>query len=289
MYEITDLRAENRSFFEDYIGADMTENIGRPFYRGVILSGEGNEPVAGMIWEIIGMGVPGKKRESEIRWVRVDKEDAFADMMDSYKDWIDEDEVSTSSIVVPAKDSKELRKLFQDAGFQMSLSESDRITVSLSELSEVELMKKLKEKPLPKSVKPLSEVRLKYLREAVNTCIRSDKMGICRDLANIPVRWFEPEVSCASHNGDEINGMFLFHRKPSGLLEAQILVCFDKNPQAVLPLLMRKFLDAMEENYDEDTLVAFDRHNMQTLLLAEKLFPNRIGLPVYAGSREEKG
>ena len=65
------------------------------------------------------------------------------------------------------------------------------------------------------------------------------------------------------------------------------MICLDSDFKIILPRMMHRFVKAMEEKYGPDQKVAFDRHNEQTMLLAERLIPRGFGTPVYSGSREE--
>ena len=147
MYTITDLTRDNTEFFADFIGGDMAENIGRINYRGFVLTEGDYRPVAGMIWRIKKSGA-SSDAESIVEWIRADKEDAFNEMLASYKDWINEDEVVRSGVVIPAKEGKEIKNLLKASGFSVRLTESDLIVARLSVLSEVELVRKLKDKPI---------------------------------------------------------------------------------------------------------------------------------------------
>ena len=287
MYRITDLTRDNTEFFADFIGEDMAENIGRINYRGFVLTNGDSEPVAGMIWRITNPGA-ASDIESVVEWIRVDREDAFNEMLASYKDWIAEDEAVGSKVIIPAKEGREIKNLLKASGFSVKLTESDLIVAKLSTLAEVDLVKKLRDQPIPKSIKPLDQIPVRAFRSAILRCDRSGKTGICEDLADLSIRWFEEEVSCVSEKDGEINGMFLFHRKPEGLISAQILVCFDNSTGVTIPLLMRKFIENMQEKYGPDTKVGFDRHNIRAMRLSEKLLPSGFGTPIYSGSRNEK-
>ncbi len=287
MYTITDLTRDNTEFFADYIGGAMAENIGRINYRGFVLTEGDYRPVAGMIWRIKKSGA-SSDAESIVEWIRADKEDAFNEMLASYKDWIGEDEVVRSGVVIPAKEGKEIKNLLKTSGFSVKLTESDLIVARLSVLSEVNLIKKFRDQPIPDSIKSLDQIPVRAFRSAILKCDRLGKTGICDDLADLSLRWFEEDVSCVSEKDGEINGMFLFHKKPAGLITAQILICFDNSTGVTIPLLMRKFIENMYKKYDPDTKVGFDRHNILAMRLSEKLLPSGFGTPIYSGTRDEK-
>ena len=286
MYKVIELTDENISTYKDYVGADMAENIERTYYRGFVTCDGPGEPVAGMIWEFKNLDSQ-EDSESVIEWIRAEDEAAFEEMMEAYRVQIIDNEITRSRVVIPAKDGKGLKGLLKKAGFDMKFTESDLIVVRLSDLSETELMKKLEGRKIPETIKPLKSITPRAFRAGITKCVVKNRKGLCEDLDDLFINWFESDVSCASLTETGINGFFLFHKKPSGLITVQLMICLDANFKTVLPLMMRQFVTAMEEKYGPDQKVAFDRHNDQVMLLAEKLIPRGFGTPVYSGSREE--
>ena len=132
-------------------------------------------------------------------------------------------------------------------------------------------------------------VNIRTFRRGITRSICEGRYGLCEDLESLGVRWFEDEVSSISIEDEAINGMFLFHLRPSGIVAVQLLVCLDNSYKKTLPNLMCQFILAMEGKYGPDTMIELDRHNEQSLLLSEKLLPRGFGIPVYEGSREEVG
>lgn len=286
MYNIIDITEDNLDEFIGYVGRDMAENIGRTYYAGIVACDDNNEPRGAMIWEYRNLEAEDDN-ESVIEWIRVEEDEVFGTLMDAYKERVLAEDVVLSKVSIQAKEGKELRKLLKGAGFDMMLNESNKIFVKASELSEVELMQKMRGKKIPSYIKPLSEISMRTFRTAISKCVFMGRHGLCEDLADLPIRWFDEEVSFVSETSKGINGLFLFHKIPTGLIRAQLLVCLDKSVQTTLPLLMLQFVKAMERIYEPDTLVEFDRHNEQVMLLTETLIPRGFGRPVYTGSRRE--
>ena len=133
----------------------------------------------------------------------------------------------------------------------------------------------------------MNQLSLRTFRKGISKCIDKGRFGLCEDLSELGIAWFEDTVSCVSTVEGIINGFFLFHKRPSGVLAVQLLICLDKSFKTTLPLMMKQFVVAMEENYPPDTLIELDRHNEQSMLLTERLLPRGFGIPIYAGSREE--
>ncbi len=67
------LDSENISAYDGYIPEDIAENIGRTYYRGIVIE-QGAEPVAGMIWDI--RNAESEDAEDHICWLHTRDEEA---------------------------------------------------------------------------------------------------------------------------------------------------------------------------------------------------------------------
>ena len=286
MHNIYELTEDNISAYRDYVGADVAENLGRTYYHGLIVCDDSAGPVAGIVWEFRKLDSE-EDSESVIEWIRVEDETAFEEMMEAYNMQMADKEIRRSKVVIPTKDGKILNSLLKKVGFDMKLSESDLTVVRLSELSGSPFIKKLEGRKIPDSIKALKSINPRTFRAGIAKCVVRGRKGLCEDLGDLYINWFEDDVSCASLDEKGINGFFLFHKKPSGLITVQLMICLDSDFKIILPRMMHRFVKAMEEKYGPDQKVAFDRHNEQTMLLAERLIPRGFGTPVYSGSREE--
>ena len=286
MFVITDLSDENIRLYSEYIDEDVAENIERTNYSGIVAADDFGKVYGAMMWQYKNLETD-EDSESRIEWIRAENEEAFSQMMNAYKARMMDNEVVLSNVVIPVKDGRELKDWLKEAGFDMKLTESNLIVVKLSELSNSALMKKMKGKKIPNSVVSIKDLTPRAFRTGVTKCLAKGRKGLCDDLGDLYIQWFETDVSCASTDGKEVNGFFLFHKMPSGLIAVQLMICLDSNFKTVLPLMMCRFVRAMEKKYGPDQKVAFDRHNEQVLMLAEKLLPRGFGIPVYAGSRRE--
>ncbi len=285
MYQFIDVDKNNKREYSLFFDADIAENIGRSFIRSMVVSDdETGEVLAGMVWSI----VQKEKKEkpiSTIIWIKHSGSDVFFRMIRAYLEKIKSEGIRTTKATLPLKDGKEQKALFREAGFNMKLFESDVIIVRLSELSDMPFIKKLRNTPIPKGIMTLSQISARYFEKGVNKCIKAGKTGLCHDLKDLSMAWFEDDVSCVSTGENGINGFFLFHKRPSGIIAVQLLTCLDNSYKTTIPLMMYRFVTAMEEKYGPDTRIELDRHNEQAMILSERLLPRDIGRPVYLGSR----
>ena len=287
MYQIIELNDDNISSYETYLGYDVSENLDRTYYRGLVAQNEDDVTVAAIVYVLKNLDSGSKDTLSNIVWARCDDTEAFGALMEKYTDCVKALGVKTSKVTLPAKNGKELRALFRNAGFEMGIDESDIVTVRVSELSAMPFMQKLKKVKLPDSIMVLNEITMRPFKRALAKCVSRGIYGLCDDLEELPVAYFEDDVSCISVSKGEINGLFLFHKRPSGVMAIQLLICLDSSFKTTIPHMMRRFVTAMEEKYGPDALVELDRHNEQSLLLSEKLLPRGLGMPIYSGDRSE--
>lgn len=278
---IIELDQGNIDNFREYFGNDILDNIGRAYYCGLIAVEE-FEIKAGMVWRYTNQD---NDLISIIEWFETADKASADEILSAYTEKVKDVAVKKSKIVVRATKTKEEKDILKDAGFTVKLTESDKVIVTLSELSAMPLMK---DRKIPRGVTNIGEVTVRQFKECVNKCQLLDKRGVCDDISFLSVSFFEQDVStCFVDANEDVTGLLLFHLLPSGMLSIQLMICLDKNIGAVLPGMMKKFVELMEENYPPDTKILLNRHNEASLLLSEKLLPRGFGIPVYAGSRDE--
>ena len=282
--EVIVLTEENVSRYEDYITADVAENIGRTYYRGLVVTDD-DTPVAGMIWELKNV-LRETDVESHIVWMTIENETAADQMFAKYDENIKEASVVKSYFSLPAKTGKEEKKVLKDKGFTVALMEGDQITARLSEIAEIEFVKKIKKVD---TVNPLRFITQRGFNSVLRRMMSIGHYGICEDLPYLPRSYFENDISCFSEVDGVINGLLLCHKYPSGKIEVSMIAAVGKDYVRILPLMIALAVQNAVEIYPPETEVIIDRHNYASLALGEKLFPRGFGVPVYIGERTENG
>lgn len=275
------LDSENISAYDGYIPEDIAENIGRTYYRGIVIE-QGAEPVAGMIWDI--RNAESEDAEDHICWLHTRDEEAGSRLFDAYKDSILSDGISRTSFSLPAKTSKVEKSVLKNAGFSVSLMEGDQIVARLSEISKIPVFGKIKEN---EGIIPLRSITQRGFNVAVRKFAKQGYSGRCADLEYLSRSFFENDISCYSEQDEAINGLFLCHMSPSGRIVIEMMAATGANYQMLILQMIAKALKSAIEIYPSETEVVIDRHNYSSLALGEKLFPRGFGMPVYIGSREE--
>ncbi len=279
---IVELSTDNIVSFLQFVPEDIADHIGRIFHHGMIAV-EGDTPLAGMAWELKNM-LEDAPKESRILWLKAEDETAAAELFERYTEDIALDDVERSCYTIPAAPDSREKEFLEAQGFTSELTEGDEISATLDQISEIPLMKKTKPDP---SIKTLMSVNQAAFSATARRMAGKGHRGICEDLIYLPRMYFENDVSCFYEEDGQIRALLLFHRLPSGNLRVVLMAAIGKDANQLLVKLMKNALMEVEELYPPDTKIFIDRHNLATLALGEKLFPNEIGMPIYIGSRKE--
>ncbi len=278
------LTYENVGDYGAWIVPDMAENLDREYYRGLILEDDEDTPVAGMLYEIL-YNEEERPTEAAIRWLKIMDGSVAPALFEAYGKAAKDNGVSRTSFVIPVKDSAVEKAALKEAGFRVKLTEGNDIIVTLDELKALPIMKST---AVPDSIRPLNRINARAFRRAVSKCSMLGKKGVCEDLSYLPLSWFDPDVSCYSEEDGEVNGLMLFHKRPSGVVAIQLMIGLTSDPQMILLGMMRQFVISLEACYGPMVKVILDRHNQSSFKLSEKLLPRGFGIPVYAGDRDEE-
>lgn len=282
--EVVRLTEDNISDFSQFIPQDIAENISRFYYRGIVAT-DGTAPRAGMIWMLKNT----KKQdeiESHILWLESSDEESADVIFEEYDKMADYEEVVRTSFSLPAGNARYKKVLLKKKGFSVKLMEGDTIVARLSEIGEIDFLKKLK---ISDDIMPLRSITYRGFARAVARMAQSGFYGLCEDLELITRLHFENDVSCYYQQENMVNGMFLCHRTASGKLLVEMMAAIGQDYVKILPQLIGGAYRKASEIYPPETEVLINRHNYASLALGEKLFPRTFGIPVYIGSREEQG
>ena len=283
--KLIDLNEDNEKSFAELLEDDLTENIERQNYYGLVVADDENEPLAGMIWELVRNGEDNT--EAHIRHIVVKTPEAGAMLFSGYEKRIAKSRVQRSVASVYIKKQSPAYEALNTAGFHMKLTEGDHITLSLGELTEMPL---LKNRTVSEDVKPLYEIDPDTFHAFAANLVKIGRAGLCGDIESLPMEWFENDISCYYESKGKIKGMLLFHPQPSGKLALKLLYAASKEKKEmglILTMMIRHMVITAEIMYSKKTLIVAERYNEFALAFSEKLFPRSIGRPVYVGERKE--
>ena len=279
---IVNLDEDNIEMYVDYLSQDIAENIGRTFYKGIVVETDGN-PIAGMVWDVRNM-MREADNESHISFLKIDEEAAGELLFEEYQTQVREDDVVKTTFSLPARSTTREQQALKNAGFSVNFMEGDLIKARLSEIKELAFIKKVKVSDDIHSLKTMTQ---RGFNTAIRSFVAKGLFGICEDLPYLPRTYFENDVSCYSEADGQVNGIFLFHKNASDGLMIVVLAAIGSDFGKILPQMMKFSVLNASEIYSDETEIWIDRHNYASLALSEKLFPRGFGIPVYIGSRQE--
>ncbi|SFC79916.1 hypothetical protein SAMN02910398_03168 [Butyrivibrio sp. YAB3001] len=283
------LDEDNIEEYAAYLGEDEAENIGRAFFRGLVLLDDLDEPLGGMIWELKNLE-EGQNVESHIHWFDAGNEEEADALFMRYSEMIADDGVEKSEVCIQAtRENSKMKKILKQQGFDVHLMEGDDVAVGLSEILNMPIFKKSHS---PSGcIYSLENMELRSYRRIIAKLDTLGQKGTCEDLSYLPLSYFEKNISCYYEDENGIQGLLLFHRSPSGSLYLKVMRAVAETQKEATMILMQMLFYAVEymrENCSDSTQIIVDRHNDAAFLLAEKLYPRGFGKPVYCGSRMEK-
>lgn len=283
--EVVDLTEENAEDYASYLGEDVAENIGRAFYRGIVVHNNLSWiPAAGMVWEIKNADDPWKNTESRIEWMRIHSMEVAAPLFEAYGEMVRKEDVKRSFLSIPAEGDRIESEACRAAGFDIRRQEGDDLVVTMRELLNMPVFQN---RAALEHVARLARLPLRRYRSIVSRCVRMERRGLCEDLEYLPISWFDMDVSCYSEKDGRINGLLLFHLMPSGRLAAKLLYTEGDDAAKTIGRLVSCAVQNATPILRPDTQIVISRRSRQARHLAKRLFPEGIGLPVYTGSREE--
>lgn len=271
---------DNLETYRALIPEDVAENIGREYYRGVAL-GEG-DPEAALIWEIKNADEEDKETTSEVVWAYRRSADEGGDLFAAYSKEAGYEEVVRTWFELPGED-RELQDFFEDAGFSTKLREGRDVIVSVGDLSELSIARG----KVPSYVMGLGELMVRQYRRGIMDCLIHRGKGIHEDLAQLPMGFFDQEISSCVMMDDKVDGFLLVHVLPSGAILISFLCSLGPDSRINMAMMMRRSIQMAAKQYPANTRVILRRHDEASEKLAAKLFPKKKGETVLGGERME--
>ena len=277
------LSIENLYLYEDYINPDVAENIGREFFRGLVVC-KGDVPCAAIVWEFLHLYDEHHPTVSRISWMKISDREAGEMLMDLYTEVMDENDVERSIFEFEAETVRDETEILKQNGFKVLEGEGSRIELKLEDFKNLSFLKKGK---IPSYIKSIGELQKRTFRRGVADCVYYTKRDLSPDIIRLPLEWYEPELSCCNESDDECNGFLLVHKCVSGKMRIELLADWGPEPQIDMLYMIRYSLKQAFKLYPPDTKVIIIRSDKALIKLVSYLFPNKHGLKCVGGKRSE--
>ncbi len=274
---------DNINEYADYVDEDMSENIGRMFYRGLAAHApEDDSLLSLLIWEL--KSPEGNERStSELKWIYSADPSYISNILDGYHSEVLNDGVK-KTIFESSSIKKEEENALSESGFTIEQVEGSNIDVTLGECSKLPLFKK----HAPLYVQSLNLLDdQEFLQGIMNILFKDDDPAL-EDIAFLSRTWYEPEISCYTKTDGKVTGLFLVHACPSGILTPVLLFALGADAKINIVEMLRFSVKAAEDKYPEDTVIRVHRRNLPVKKISAKLFPDKKGTPSVSGVRNEE-
>ncbi len=123
-----------------------------------------------------------------------------------------------------------------------------------------------------KEVTSIGNITLQMLEDGIKLCGKKT-VNSCygEPIRDIPLTWFDPELSSCIICRGAVTGLFLVH-KGDGRLWPEYLCSCGSDPFAESVLMMRNAAEALQKSYSEDTQIIVRCRNRKTVAMVEYLF-----------------
>ncbi len=284
MGQISEINEDNIEDIRDYIGYDVAENIGREYFSGLISYDAFDEPAAAIVWSLKNAD-SFDESETEIYYFSSESTGDGGELLQEYSERIREDNIVRSSFELEDTDP-EAESVLNEGGFDTKRKEGRNLYVTVEDLSSMPFTAKKKTPPYIRALESLTAVQF---RQGVTNCMFCGRTGINEDLAMLPMDWYDMRVSSCMMTDGKVNGFFLIHRKPSGVLMPVLLYASGMDARKDMLNMLRYSMNAVINDYPPDTRIMVCRHDDKTRDLASYFFPGRKGEEVLQGERDEQG
>lgn len=280
--EILEIKEDIQNSCEELMQPDTAENLGRKYSRSLAVMNEEGQAEGILVWMLKNKDIE-EGPEAELIDLNGRNEEVMELLLDEYGERTGDDGVKRS-FFERAEMTSEEKQAFQSAEFDLEEKESRDIILEVSELQSI----KIKKKKIPDTIKNIGQLQDLQFWQGVTNCVLHDKTGLMDDLAVMAKNWYDPEVSCYVMTDGRINGYFLIHRTPSGILMPVLFTAIGPDSRPDLLNMLSYSIKAAVENYPADTKIAIRRHAEYVNALVSYLLPGRKGETVWTGSRMEE-
>ena len=275
----------NKEYWKDSLHPDISEHIGRKFYKGLMaLDSEEAKVIGFLVWENKNIQKKEESNQAELIDFYAKDEETAKRLLEEYGKEAKQEAVKTTYFEARSEWDEVVLAELRKSGFTLTEKDSKTVSISIGELSRLPIMQK---NLLTPKIVSLSELSMLQLRNALLNCVGSNMIGDLEDLAYLPISWYEIEVSACVLADGTVNGFLLIHKTPSGKLEVKVLYGAKSASQIELLQMIQYSITKGKECYDENTPVIIKCCNDTAKELVKKLFQRDQNRKAIWGSRME--
>lgn len=280
--EILEINRDIQNSCEELMQPDTAENLFRKRSRSLAALNEEGQAEGILVWMLKDRD-KDEGAEAELIDFNGSNEEVLSQLLDEYGERTGDDGVKRSFFERPGMAPEE-RQSFQSAEFDLEEREGRDIILQVSDLKSMKIGKK----KLPDTIKNIGVLQDLQFWQGITNCVLHEKKGLMDDLAVMTKAWYDPEVSSYVMTDGRINGYFLIHRTPSGILMPVLFTAIGPDSRLDLLNMLCYSVNAAVKNYPADTKIVIRRHAEYVNSLVSYLLPGLKGETVWAGSRSEE-
>ncbi len=279
---IEKITADNTEVIEDIIDEDVYENLDRIIFHSVAsIDEEESKAEAAVVFESFDENNETTHKDITIYQHGQKKVNAGKEVVDYMVKYADEFGADKTRFEF-CDAGEEIIKLYKDAGFTISEKEGRDLYLTLNDVAKVKTLYK-KHPSYVFSIKKLEGIQL---WQGITNCMFFGRTGLLKDLEDVPDGWFDEELSSCVMTNNMVDGLFLIHKMPSGVIMPVLIFASEPDSSKNVLYLLRCSIRAALTKYPPDTKILLRRHDNKVRALTDKLFPGKVGDRVIAGEKE---
>ena len=282
MPEILEITEEIQDSCEKLMLPDTSENLTRSRSRSLAAMNDEGSAEGILVW-MLKDKADGVGSEAELIDFKGLDKGVMEKLLNEYGSRTWNDLVEHSFFERPGM-APEDRNAFLEAKFDLEEKEGRDIFLDVSDLRSM----KIKKKKVPDTIKNIGELKELQFMQGVTNCVLHGKTGLMDDLSDMPRDWYDPQISSFVMTDGRINGFFLIHRTPSGILMPVLLTATGPDSRKDLLNMLCYSINAALNTCPPGTKILIRRHAEYVYSLVSFLLPGRKGETVWAGSRPEE-
>ena len=269
---ITRITEENSSRFTDFIPADLRNDLGREYFRGLVVLDENDTCKGAMVWEIKSLEDMKTPTRAEILCFEVFARPEGEALLQAFEESTLFDGVRQISFETEKMGDLQ-RDILADSGYSLKEEDSRDVVVTVSELMGL----KLGDKAVPDYITSLSEITSRQFKAAVMISVFHGMYGLLDDLPVLPVTRFDPDLSSCVITDGKVRGLLLVHRNTNGSYIVELLFAVQPDANINLLNMIRRSVREAAIFCNMEDRVILRTHNQASGLLVRKLFPGKKG------------
>ena len=267
--------------YKDLIPKDALWCIPRSHFRGLLY--DSGEELSYIIYELVKADGKGTEYRAFIRWMKLAGSVSAEAIFEEYDNQIKNKDVIETVYEGSVKDTDV--DLLEGLGFNTKKKESEDILVSVKDALGIPLSKG----SILSNVTGLNDIEERQFKRALVNCVVHNKKGILEDILELPLEWFERDVSSCVITDNRVSSLFLLHQLPTLRLMIDLLFSSTADAEMYMSSMITRSVREAVKKYPPDTPVLIRRHSKTATVLTDRFFPGVRGETVVSAKRTEQG